>query len=287
MKLPHFSRIACFAVLSLVCNGILWAETIDLSPRMTPVKHQGERNTCNAFAATALMEFLLKEKTGNDIDLSESYTYYLGKTRALTTPYTKEAYSKDDGLAGFLAVKALEFGCMTESDWPYERRNWLQSKDPRCTFTNGQPDLVCFIGQPPNQATVLPQKVAPIFIEPKNFGRYLLKNKTPIVFNILWYEGAVNNQTGEFHLPTAREKAAGEWGHVILLVGYDSEARKFVFRNSWGPGWGKSGYGTIPEEYILSYGEAAKCKPFSQYPPDVREFLETGSMGVSAVLEEE
>ncbi|HNW36529.1 MAG TPA: hypothetical protein PKM25_16445, partial [Candidatus Ozemobacteraceae bacterium] len=183
MKLSLFSRIACLVVLNLLCQGILWAEVVDLSGTMTPVKHQGDRNTCNAFAATALMEFLLKEQTGSDIDLSEAFTYFLGKTRALTTPYTKKAYSADDGLAGFLAVKAFEYGCMAESEWPYESQNWFQKKDPRCTFTNGKPDLVCFIGNPPQDAKELPYRITPIFIEPANFGSFLLKNKKPIVYN--------------------------------------------------------------------------------------------------------
>lgn len=283
MTSTSFFRIICTVLLAVFCQA-LWAESIDLSGRMTPVKHQGRRNTCNAFAATALMEYLLKEQTGNEYDLSEAYTYYLGKTRALTTPFEKKSYSVDDGLAGFLAVKALQYGCMDEGSWPYEPKNWLQQKDTRCTFTNGKPDLICFIGCPPADAKPLALKAIPVFIEPSNFGTFLLKNKKPIVYNVLWCMDAVNDQTGEVRMPKGKEATENVYGHVILLVGYDSESRQFVFRNSWGEGWGNKGYGTIPEEYLLTLGECNQFKPFSKYPQEVREFFETGSLGVSAEL---
>lgn len=286
MKRSVFSSITLILAVIISGQSTLWADTIDLSHRMTPVKHQGDRNTCNAFAATALVEFLIKEKTGQDIDLSEAYAYYLGKTKALTTPYTKKAYTNDDGLAGFLAVKAYEYGCIAESDWPYELQNWFQKKDPRCTFTQGKPDPICFIGVPPKQAKQLQHRVSPIFIEPENFANFLLKTQKPIVFNILWFADSVNNQTGALHMPTAQEKSVQAYGHVVLLVGYDSVAKQFIFRNSWGPGWGKNGYGTLPEDYVLNYGEVNKFKPFEQYPADIKEFLETGSLGVSAILDD-
>lgn len=284
MKHTPWLRIIGITLLTLSCQ-VLWAESIDLSGCMTPVKHQGSRNTCNAFAAIALMEFLVKGYTGNEYDLSEAYTYYLGKTRALTTFYEKKCYSVDDGLAGCLAVRALQYGCMDESSWPYEPENWLQKKDPRCTFTSGKPDLVCFIGRPPAGAKPLAFKATPVFIEPSNFGSFLLKNKKPIVYNVLWCMDAVNNKTGTVRMPKGKEMTENVYGHVILLVGYDSEKRQFVFRNSWGPGWGNNGYGTIPEAYILNFGETSQFKPFSKYPPEIRDFFEIGSLGVSAELE--
>lgn len=280
--------VVALSVLLLICaQGFLWAQSIDLSGQMTPVKHQGQRNTCSAFAATALMEFLLLERTGVEFDLSESYTFFLGKTKALTTPYTKEMYSSSDGLAGFLALKAFEYGCMVEQEWPYEAANWFETKDPRCTFDNGRPNVVCFTGRPPHNAQELPYRIVPVFIEPENLGRYLLEHKKPIVYNVQWYTAAVDHQTGIFHLPSKEEMAMGGGGHVILLVGYDAQTRTFVFRNSWGPQWGNNGYGTMPEEYILQHGEACQWKPFDRYPPEVKEFLEIGIMGASAVLEED
>ncbi len=53
------------------------ANTIDLRPQMPPlVESQGNRNTCSVFAATALMEFLIRAKTGRNMNLSEAYNYW-------------------------------------------------------------------------------------------------------------------------------------------------------------------------------------------------------------------
>jgi C1A family cysteine protease len=39
-------------------------------------------------------------------------------------------------------------------------------------------------------------------------------------------------------------------GHALVLVGYNHPAQTLLFRNSWGTGWGQSGYATIPYAYI-------------------------------------
>ncbi|MBI3039449.1 hypothetical protein HYY75_10485, partial [bacterium] len=261
------------------------ATEIDLRSELTPVKHQGQRGTCSVFAATTLMEFLLDKEKGARFDLSEAFNYYLGKTKALDTPYVKKIYNDGENLAGYLAVRAYMFGCMQESEWPYETQNWLQTGNPNCHVSNGNPDLSCYIGAPPKGAKELPFRIIPIFITPDKISEFLLKSKKPVVYNLLWCQDAVNNQTGVFRLPTKEElkKAAG---HVILLVGYDSEAKLFYFRNCWGKSWGAKGYGTLPEEYVLRYGEVSQFKPFEQYPKEVKEFLEIASMGVSGTLDD-
>ena len=75
-------------------------------------------------------------------------------------------------------------------------------------------------------------------------------------------------------------------GHVILLVGYDSENKTFIFQNSWGTEWGQDGYGTIPEEYIINYYELAETFPYgTDASEDEKNEAIKGSLGVSASLE--
>jgi len=40
--------------------------------------------------------------------------------------------------------------------------------------------------------------------------------------------------------------ASMNWRHAIVLVGYDDTKQRWIIRNSWGSGWGDSGYGYIP-----------------------------------------
>ena len=137
---------------------------VDLSRDMTPVKSQGRRNTCSVFAATSLMEYLIKQETGQDVDLSESFNYWAGKNYALNTNFLRKAYENMDGLAGFLAVEAYRHGSMLESDWPYDMQNWLQKQDPRCKKVAGKPSTECFTGAPPGGAQRLRYGILPIYL---------------------------------------------------------------------------------------------------------------------------
>ena len=258
-------------------------EPVDLRPMMSSVKNQGYRNTCNTFAATALMEFLIKQKTKKTIDLSESYAYWLGKNYALDTDLLRSMYTDIDALAGFLAVKAFEFGCMEEKEWPYEKKNWEELKDSRAVDANGKPSPNRFTGIPPNPVRLLPYTFKTVFIEKETIADYILTKKRPVLMNIMWCFDAVNDKTGEIRMPTEEEtkKAAG---HVVLLVGFDPKTRLFVFRNSWGDTWGNKGYGTIPEDYILNYYEVKIFEPFSQHDKETQDFLVTGMKGVTAEL---
>ena len=47
-------------------------------------------------------------------------------------------------------------------------------------------------------------------------------------------------------------------GHTVLLVGYDDNQKAWILRNSWGPGWGDSGYA------LFGYGEC-KIDDFTKY----------------------
>jgi C1A family cysteine protease len=68
--------------------------------------------------------------------------------------------------------------------------------------------------------------------------------------------------TGKIPYPTRGDKIVG--GHAIVAVGYDDNIKikntnpgavettgAILIRNSWGTGWGSSGYGWLPYDYVL------------------------------------
>jgi C1A family cysteine protease len=74
------------------------------------------------------------------------------------------------------------------------------------------------------------------------------------VFGFVVYESFESPQvaqTGQAQMPQAGEQQLG--GHAVLAVGYDESQQRFTIRNSWGAGWGMSGYFTLPYPYLLQH----------------------------------
>jgi len=257
---------------------------IDLRNDTLKVKHQGKRNTCSVFAATTLIEYLIWYKKNKYVDLSEAYNYWAAKTFTLTNDYLKEGYTSVDGLAGYLAIEAYKYGSMKEDSWKYEKKNWLKNKDKRCIKINDNYIKECFTGVPPENSEKYNLTAQPVYIDRKDIGQYILQEKKPVAMNIFWYFDAIEREIGDFRMPTEKDIRKG--GHVILLVGYDSETKTFIFQNSWGTNWGNNGFGTIPEKYILEYYELAEVFPYG-IDASIDEKIESikGSLGVSAKLD--
>jgi hypothetical protein len=278
-----FARLAT-GKLRAPANAASGVERVDLRESLTPVKDQGQyRGTCAAFAATALMEFLIKSKTHQELDLSEQDDFWAARRYALARPALKEyreAYAHSDGIAGFLAVEGYQYETVPEADWPYEAQNWQQRKGARCRVSEKGPDSACFTGVPPAGRTQLPYRLRPVYVEPAQIGAFILREKRPVVMNIKWIQEVVDTATGRISMPTAAQ-AQTYAGHTVLLCGYDLSTRAFIFRNSWGPSWGDHGYGTIPEEYVIRYGEIADSPDDPRHPTS---FAYKGHRGVSGYL---
>lgn len=280
-------QILIFSLLGIVIfsvpQNVFSGQYLDLRQSLTPVKHQGQRNTCSVFAATALMEYLLKLETGRNVDLSESYNYWAAKKYSLTTDALRQKYKHRDGLAGFLAVDAYRHGSMLEWDWAYEEKNWFQLKDRRCQTVNNQFATECYTGTPPKGAKCLRYGISPIYIPRHEIGRFILKYKKPVIMNVLWCDGAIDSRTGRIRMPTSTEiEAARErnCGHVITLVGYEAKTEQLIFRNSYGPTWGTKGYGMIPEKYVVDHCEVCShLSRLNSFSSQEKEFLRRASMG--------
>jgi len=75
----------------------------------------------------------------------------------------------------------------------------------------------------------------------------------PIAFGFTVYPDLESEKvanTGLLPMPTYGEQPIG--GHEVLIVGYDDATQLFKIRNSWGPGWGLSGYFLMPYAYATN-----------------------------------
>ena len=204
----------------------------DLTAKCPPVYDQGQLGSCTANAIGAAYQFdEMKQKVANAFAPSRLFIYYNERVMEHSVASDAGAMIRD-------GIKSIgKQGVCPEPMWPYDIAKFA-----------AKPPVACFQAALSNRA-VSYQRV------PRDLSqmRGCLAEGYPWVFGISVYdsfESAAASKTGTIPLPnTASENLLG--GHAILAVGYDDAKRVFLFRNSWGTGWGKKGYGTIPYAYLL------------------------------------
>ena len=127
-------------------------------------------------------------------------------------------------------------GAPPETDWPY--------------------DISKFAQRPPDNAYADAQKHRAIsyqsVVQNSSSLRTCIAEGYPFVFGFTVYESFESQEvarTGTVEMPGAGERTLG--GHAVVGVGYEDASQRFTVRNSWGEGWGDSGYFTMPYAYLL------------------------------------
>jgi hypothetical protein len=223
-------------------------------PKCTPIRDQGNRGTCVAFASVAFLEydFINHKSESKNLDLSEQYFFWACKEI--------DGMPSSDGTSMTAGAKVTsQKGTCPEGTWPY---------NPNPAGTPGQ-------GPPPEGAGEEAKKyVYPNIKYLRSIGQVnelksSLQSNHIIVCAIpvyeSWYKSEETKRTGEITMPLKQDKLVG--GHAIALVGFKdtpSQEEKypgggyFIVRNSWGTDWAYesqygAGYGTIPYAYIQEY----------------------------------
>jgi hypothetical protein len=226
--------------------------SVNLIPFMPPIRNQGGRPTCVAFALTALNEYVLT-RTERLRGLSEQHLYYEIKLiddapRACGTWQAK-------------AVTALrDRGQCLESIWAYDPTSPCDDQGilPSNARSNG-----------------LKYRLETVAVGARNVAAYQahLANGRPVTVSIpvynSWYRSNEVRRSGRITMRIGNEPANG--GHALIAVGYQSSPNSpggghFIARNSWGITWANespygAGYGTIPYQYINDYAWEAYTIP--------------------------
>ena len=205
---------------------------VDLRKQNPPVYDQGQLGSCTANAIAAAFEFaLLKANAADDFLPSRLFIYYNERVIEHTVKTDAGAQIRD----GIKSVNKQ--GVAPESLWPY--------------------DITKFAAKPPAAAytAALNHQVSGYQRVDRNLSQFkgVLAEGFPFVFGFTVYESFESPEvakSGKLNLPKAGESVVG--GHAVVAVGYDDKAKRFIVRNSWGPGWGLAGYFTIPYDYLLN-----------------------------------
>lgn len=201
---------------------------------------QGDLGSCTANAGAALVQRLRRKQSQGTI-LSElnSWTpsrlaiYY--QERAID-PYC--LVSEDSGATIRDCAKVLsKYGAAPEAMWPYDTSRFTK-RPPKSVYTEALKHRALAYAKVPQTHDAI---------------RRTLAGGDPIMFGFSVYDSFESDfvaRNGVVPMPQQSEDLLG--GHAVCLVGYDDDTRLYHVRNSWGAGWGQSGYCWMPYEYVES-----------------------------------
>jgi C1A family cysteine protease len=213
------------------------ASKIDWEPELSPVKDQGQLGSCVGFAVTALKEW--QEKVEHEAELAEgkkgkSKVYDLSESWLYWNCKKIDAWPGEEGTSIRYAMKVLQqIGVPVESAWPYD-------------------DVV--IGEPEGWANLVARwNTIESYWRVDNLTQLKAAlNSGPVPIGIacfleIFYTGS------DGMIPYPKDPQTIYGGHAVLACGYQDSKKLIKFKNSWGTGWGKNGYGFIPYDYIKEF----------------------------------
>lgn len=204
-----------------------------------PVVDQRPYNSCTAHAVAAIWWFALYRRTlaarkqgwqSCAVTAPPSRMYVYNRARIAAGI----SLNDDRGCSFAKAFAVLQGGAPAEWEFPYVARN-----------LNVVPDSICV-----SSATrrIFPFTVQRIVTLDDMLS--CLASWRPFVAALsVAYTFPNTLKSGLVPTPTENQIAAG---HAMVVVGYDTSRRLFIFRNSWGPKWGAQGHCFIPFDYITN-----------------------------------
>jgi len=171
----------------------------------TPVKDQGSCGSCWAFGTLGAMEAAYKKKYGTTLDLSEQY---LVSCNTL-------GYGCDGGWFAFAMCKSP--GAILESCFPYK------AVDAPCSYcSNPTRYYLPSYGSVSTTTSKIKQAI------------YTYGSVAAAVY--------VNSYFQAYKSGVFSGCGTGSVNHAIVLCGWDDAKGAWLLKNSWGTGWGLSGF---------------------------------------------
>lgn len=216
-------------------SGLTILPEVDPRDKLPPVFDQGQLGSCTANATAAAFQYdgILDGKDPGL--LSRLWIYY--QERGIE----HELGQGDTGAIGSDAFKvASTIGCCAETDWPYDISTFEGPIPPAAIKDEAHYRLT----KPYHSVTPTEDAI-----------KAVLSNGQTVAFGFTVYESFESEEvasTGVVPLPNVNEEQV-LGGHEVLCVGYlKDDPEHVIVRNSWGTGWGESGYCRFPWKYLTS-----------------------------------
>lgn len=203
----------------------------DLSQRFLPPGNQGPQGSCTAWAVGYSLRGYYTNLTGSTTAISPSFIYnQINPQRGQCTTPT------------FIS-DALDFvqlvGAVPMASFPYDPNDCL--RQPTRELTNSARPLRIESWRRVDTATLDDVK-----------GE--LARGHPVVFGMTVAKHFETLKAGEVYVAPA---GPGDYGHAMVVAGYDEERQAFKVINSWGTGWADNGFGWISYDAFLAHVDRA------------------------------
>ncbi len=203
---------------------------VDLRSTLPPVRDQGQRGTCLAFAVTSAHE-VARTSAPPPEDLSEEALYWGCKR-------TDGNWSRGTSFRS-AAVAIGRWGQPLEASWPYDatQRDGIAYRPPTRAGGTG------WIRSGLRRVALGLDDV-----------RAHLDAGVPVALGLTLFDTFYRPDAGgRINDPPAGAPNRG--GHAVLAVGH--QPAEILIRNSWGDTWALGGYAWISDSYVRSHASGA------------------------------
>ena len=209
--------------------GIILVHT-DLRAKCSKVENQGALGSCVYNATIGALEYLENIAGAAFIDKSRLFAYYCARA-------DQNQVNNDCGDSMRHAMKILaKFGTCDELMWPYDISKFAIAPPVECYADAAKHIITAYYA-----------------VNSIDGIRKCLTEGYPVVFGArLFPQFLTVGPDGIVTKPLCNKKSIGN--HAMLIVGHDDKTNRAMIRNSWGRGWGNSGYGYMSYDYLNKYG---------------------------------
>lgn len=222
-----------------------------------PIYDQSALGSCTANGVGDIFEYTQRRLGYADYMPSRLFIYYEERRIINTLGQDSGAFIRD----GLRVVNRL--GAPHESIWPYNIGAFT-SPPPQAAYDDGLN----------HQATA--------YMSVDNKREYDVKaalaQGLPVTFGFSVFAWFESPDAQGFCRPVVGQGILG--GHCVVLVGYFKQKNTWwgIVRNSWGTGWGQSGYCYMPLRWLCNYYNADDFWVIQDVEPDVLSKLKAAAL---------